>query len=116
MLSQTGNANVSPTQGNKPQRFSEFAQPAGLDGTKVRLDEILNKEILILNYKVRESKYAYGNSSQCVTVQFTFSDAPNETHIFFTGSCILLEQLELYKEHIPFYTTVKKIDRYYSFT
>jgi hypothetical protein len=37
-------------------------------------------------------------------------------YIIFTGSIVLIDQLEKYKENLPFYTTVKKIDKYYTFT
>lgn len=39
-----------------------------------------------------------------------------KTTITFTGSNVLIEQIERYKAEIPFYTTIKKIDRYYTFT
>jgi len=32
------------------------------------------------------------------------------------GSKVLAEQLEKYKDNIPFYTQIKKIDKYYTFT
>lgn len=115
---QTESANGFPA-GNgtpTPRRFSDFAKPAGLDGTKVKIEDILNKEILILGYKLRDSKYPNSNSRDCATVQFSIPDTPGEKYIFFTGSSVLRDQLEEYKEQLPFYTTVKKIDRYYSFT
>jgi len=39
-----------------------------------------------------------------------------EKRVFFTGSDILIEQMEKYGSEIPFLTTIKKIDRYYTFT
>jgi len=37
-------------------------------------------------------------------------------HIFFSGSNILIEQIEKYKDEMPFLSTVKKIGNYFSFT
>lgn len=110
------NASGCASDRPSPKRFSDFAKPAGLDGTKVKIDDILNKEILIHSFKVRDSRYPNSNSRDCLTVQFSMADAPDEKYIFFTGSCVLRDQMEEYKDQLPFYTTIKKIDRYYSFT
>jgi len=96
-----------------PKRFSDFAEeekPVG--GDKVKIESILNKEIRVTYYKVKKSKYAKNNSEQCLTVQF---EVDGIKKIFFTGSGVLLDQLEKYGHEIPFMATVKKIDRYYTF-
>ena len=96
------------------KKFSEFAEEeAKLDGEKARLDDILNKEILITGYKIKDSKYKKDDFTKCLALQFTIED---KTTITFTGSNVLIEQIEKYKEEIPFYTIIKKIDRYYTFT
>ena len=96
------------------KKFREFAEEeAKLDGEQVRLDSILNKEIFITGYKIKDSKYRKENFAKCLTLQFTIDD---KTNITFTGSNVLIEQIEKYKTKIPFYTIIKKIDRYYTFT
>ena len=40
----------------------------------------------------------------------------NIDYIVFTGSGVLIDQIEKYKDNLPFYVTIKKIDRYYTFT
>lgn len=45
-------------------------------------------------------------------VQFTDTDENGEHKIFFTGSAVVMEQLEKYEEELPFQTTLKKIDKY----
>ena len=99
----------------KIHRFSDFAlddeQP--LDGEKVKIDHLLNKEITILRFKVRKSKF--DKSPKCATVQF--NEEGNKTkRIFFTGSVVIIDLLEKYKDKVPFVTTIKKIDRYYTLT
>ena len=97
-----------------PKRFSDFAkEEKAIDGDKVKIESILNKEIRVTDYKVKKSKYAKNNSEQCLTVQFEIDGTKK---IFFTGSCVLLDQLEKYGHEMPLMTMVKKIDRYYTFS
>ncbi len=102
------------------KKFSEFAEEEiKLDGEKAKLDDILNKEILITGYKIKGSKYKKDEFDKCsvpprcLTLQFIINDNKN---VIFTGSNVLIEQIEKYKSEIPFYTIIKKIDRYYTFT
>lgn len=92
--------------------FSDFADESkAFDGDKKKLDDILNQEILILDSKVKNSKQRIG--SKYLTIQFKISD---KTFITFTGSAVLINQLEKYKDNLPFYTIIKKIDKYYTLT
>lgn len=103
-------------QGNAIHSFSAFAEDdeQPLDGEKVKIDNLLNKPIIILKFKIRKSKYE-NNSPRCVTVQFREED--NEIpRIFFSGSNVIIDLLNKYGEHVPFRTTIKKIDRYYTLT
>lgn len=97
--------------GMPAKRFSDFAEDdRPLAGDKVKIDSILNQEILITGYRVSESKYK-SNSPRCLTVQFT-KDATQ--HVIFTGSSVLTSQMEKYGQEIPFLATVRKIERYYT--
>jgi hypothetical protein len=99
---------------NQPKRFKEFArEPMPLEGTKVKLDDIVNREILVLDYRVKSSHYKKANCEFCLTLQFKLDD---KTSVMFTGSNVLRDQMERYKIEMPFITTIKKIDRYYTFT
>lgn len=95
------------------KKFSDFAEERGpLDGTKKDLDAILNTEILLTGYRVQPSKfYRKNGSGECLTVQFVLD---NETHVFFTGSEVLKNQFEKYGSELPFWSTIKKIDKYYT--
>ncbi|RLG01150.1 hypothetical protein DRN58_02355 [Thermococci archaeon] len=93
-------------------RFSDFAEETKVfDGDKKKIEDILNQEILVLDFKVKNSKKR--QDSLYATIQFKMNDI---NHIVFTGSSILISQLEKYKDNLPFYTVLKKIDRYYTFT
>lgn len=98
-----------------PKRFSDFAEEDGpLEGDKARLDAILNHEILITGYRLQASKYGGKNKSgKCLTVQFEVPELAGK-RVFFTGSDVLIEQMEKYGEHVPFLVTIKKVDRYYT--
>ena len=95
-----------------PKKFSDFAQEAGpMDGAKLKIDDVINKEILIVGCKVKESKFSKSNSSDCLTIQF---EMDTKRFVIFTGSSVLMDQMIKYKDQIPFMTTIKKIDRYYT--
>ena len=96
------------------KRFSDFAEEDGpLEGDKVKIESVLNQEIFITGYKITKSKYKKEGMEQCLTVQF---ETDGDKKIFFTGSNVLIDQLEKYGHEIPFMATVKKIDRYYTFS
>lgn len=99
---------------DKRKRFSDFAEEASpMDGTKLKIEDVINKEILVINCKIRESKYSKTNSPKCLMLQFEMN---GNRYVLFTGSSVLIEQMEKYKEEIPFLTTIKKVDRYYTFS
>lgn len=95
------------------KKFSDFAAEEGpLEGSKVPMDTVLNVEILITGFRIQSSKYRDKNKSgKCLTVQF---ERDGERHVFFTGSEVLISQLEKYGDEMPFWTTVKKIDKYFT--
>jgi len=103
----------SEISGFDVKKFSDFAEEDGpLGGGKVRLDSILNVEITITGYRIQASKYSGKNrSGKCLTVQF---EMDSEIKVFFTGSDVLIGQLEKYGHEVPFVATVKKVDRYYT--
>jgi hypothetical protein len=105
-------------------RFSDFAEKTTpiMDGRKVSLDDIIEKEgkggkeIIVLNYRIKNTKYDDAKNPKCVTVQFAYPEKDTEHFVFFSGSTVLMEQLEKYKEKLPFATIVKRIGKYYTFS
>lgn len=94
-----------------PKRFGDFAKDhVPLDGAKLKIADILNKEILVIGFRVKNSKH---NAGTCLTIQFMMGD---ERHVAFTGSGVLLDQCKAYETEIPFLATMKKIDKYFTFT
>jgi len=98
----------------QPNRFSDFAEEQSrLEGGKVKLKDILNKEITVTGYKIKKSNYTKTSGDQYLTLQFEIN---GDKRIFFTGSGVLIEQIEKYADKIPFVATVKQIDKYYTFS
>ncbi len=96
------------------KRFSDFAQDETLDGDKTRIEDVLNTEITVLNYRIKNSKYTEKNhSGKCLTLQI---EVDGNWFVIFTGSDVLIEQASKYGEEMPFLATIKKIDKYYTFT
>lgn len=102
--------------------FSTLVKNRALDGDKVRVDDLLNKDIVICGYQVNTSKYKDKGSGFCVKVQFYYADDEAETRkIFFSGSSVIKGQIEEAKESLEkdgrplaFRAKVKKIGNYYT--
>lgn len=89
--------------------FSDFShEEEPLEGKKRRVDEVLNARILITDFRVAGSKY---NERNYATIQFKNGD---DTYVVFTGSEVLINQMERYKDKIPFYSTIVKQGRYFT--
>jgi len=63
-----------------------------------------------LNANKKESKLKEGDY---LTLQIS---KDNKKHVIFTGSHVLIDQIKKYKDEIPFLTTIRKINKYYSLT
>lgn len=94
------------------KKFSEFATNTQLSGDKISIDELLDKEIEVWDFRVGESKFNVGDK-MLLTIQIKVDD---EQRVVFTGSNVLKSQLEEYKEYLPFEAKIIKINNYYSFS
>lgn len=94
------------------KKFSDFSQEGKpLDGAKVALESVLNKEIMIVGHKITHSRYNDAGHGKCLTLQFELAGSKQ---VLFTGSQVLIDQLTKYADEIPFTATIIKIDRYYT--
>lgn len=94
-------------------KFSDFAEEGSLSGDKIKIADVVNREIVVKGFKITPSRFHKSNSERCLTLQL---EVEGKTFILFTGSTILAEQLEKYKDHLPFAATIVKIDKFYSFS
>jgi len=96
------------------QRFGDFAQEdKPLEGEKRRIDELLNRELVVTGERIRESKYKDEGRRRYMTLQV---EIDGDSFVVFTGSEVLINQIEKYREYIPFIATIIKVDRYYTFS
>lgn len=94
------------------ERFSDFAKENGImSGDKIKIDEILNKEIIIKSYKVGSSKY---EGKQLLTLQIELEGIDR---VIFTSGTVLVDQCNTFKDKMPFISKIQKINhKFYSFT
>ena len=103
-------ADISKINSEQCHAFSEFAHDKlPMPGDKKRLDEILNREILVVDFRITNSKKR--PDGKCLQIQFVMQD---KVYVVFTGSGVLIDQMQSSRDKLPFRGTVVKIDRYYS--
>ena len=99
---------------NNYPRFKDFADPDEdedpLDGEKKKILDILNKEILILNFRIQKSKIKEGNY---VIIQF---ELYGKKHVIFTTATRLMKKLERHKDKMPYYATIIQKFNYFTFS
>lgn len=88
-------------------RFSDFSTEQ-LIGEKISIDKILNKEIKVLAFRLKNSKIEKGSTYAQIQIELH-----GELRVIFTNSTVLKEQLQRYKEHLPFCTTIIKNNKYF---
>ena len=93
------------------KKFSDFAKENILDGDKTKIDDVLNKEIEIIGYSIKNSRFSKNKNGEYLTLQINLN---GEKYIIFTGSDVLIEQIKKYQNEIPFLATIRKINKYYS--
>lgn len=85
----------------------------GFTGDKIRMDRILNREIIVHDFKIENSKYEKGNG-KCLYMQIQLN---NVKHVVFTGSTSLMETIQkVPKSAFPFKTTIIKDNERFEFT
>jgi hypothetical protein len=95
--------------------FKDFKiKPSSLSfvGEKVRMTKILNSEIIIHDFIVKDSEKKPG--TKYLTLQIS---RKGEKEIVFTGSKTLMDMIEqVPKEKFPFTTTIIQDDQMFQFT
>lgn len=93
------------------QKFADFAKERQFDGDKIPIADVLNKEIVVRDFRVASSKVKQG--TDYVSIQIEMDGKPR---VIFTGSNVLVRQLEEYKDYLPFETIIRKVRDFYTFT
>jgi len=96
------------------KKFSDLSinQPSkGFTGDKIKIGRVLNKSIVVHDYKITPSKF---NTGDCLFMQISIAD---QMHVLFTGSQVLLETIQkIPKDGFPFETTIVEEDERYQFS
>lgn len=76
----------------------------GFTGDKIKIDRLLNREIIILDFKISPSTQKAG--TECLTLQIEINE---QKHVVFTGAKGLMETIkQVPREEFPFKTTIIK--------
>jgi RNA-directed DNA polymerase len=94
------------------KKFGDFAKIDGhVEGDKLKMADVVNKEITITGYSTKDSKYNKNKSGKYLSLEFILDD---QKRILFTGSDVLIEQIEKYSSEIPFVAIIKNINKFYT--
>lgn len=98
------------------KRFKDFEikqSIQNLQGDKIKINKILNREITVHDYRIEDSKYGNGNT-KCLYLQISIGE---NKHVVFTGSKNLIETIQqVNREDFPFITTIVKENERLEFT
>ena len=96
------------------KQFSDISQEQQKpEGEKVKLEAILDKPIILTNAMINESRFSRNKSGKYVAIEFQY-DENSEKHVVFTGSDVLIQQIEKYQDEMPFQATIKRINKYFT--
>ncbi len=85
-----------------------------LQGDKIHIDRILNREITVTGFRIEDSKYAKENNDKFLCLQIILNE---ENRVVFTGSGVLMDMIQRVPENkFPFKTKIIKEEKRYEFT
>ena len=89
--------------------FCDFSdEKPQLEGTKKKISDVLNIEILITDFRIANSKY---KDKKYLTLQYNDN---GDTNIVFCGSEVLMDQARKYEDKMPYYVTIVQRGKYYT--
>lgn len=93
-------------------RFADLnikpAASAVMIGDKIKIERILNKEIIVHSFKIEKSVYEGKGSGKCLYLQIELS---GEKRVVFTSSNVLMDMIQQIPENkFPVSTTITKQD------
>lgn len=97
------------------KQFSDFgveAPKAKFTGDKIKMKNILNIKVQVLDYLIEPSKFEKGSGS-CLRLQLLFND---HKRVLFTGSRSLIEQIKNIQAGTQFETIIVEKEDQYLFT
>ena len=102
---------------NQISQFKDFGikvQNKGFIGDKIKIDRVLNRRIVVHDYKIEPSKFEEKGDGYRLTMQV---EVNGQKHVIFTSSTALKEMIkQVPRERLPFETTIIKDNERYEFT
>lgn len=100
------------------EKFSDFGikpELKSFSGDKIKISKVLNKEIVIHDFKIEDSKLSeLKGNGKCLHLSLEYS---GNKHVLFTGSTVLQDMiLKVDRTKLPFTTTIIEQDERYEFT
>ena len=81
-------------------------------GEKINISRVFNKEIIIHEYRIVDSKYQK-NTEKCMHLQI---EIDNQMRVLFTGSGVLMDTItKVSPEDFPFAATIEKVGEHFEF-
>ncbi len=84
-------------------------------GDKVKLERVVNREIIVHEFKIEPSKvFSEKGNGKCLYMQIELKD---EKHVVFTSSMYLQDMISKVPEDgFPFTTTIVKVNDHFEFS
>jgi hypothetical protein len=99
------------------RQFKEMgitAERKAFVGDKIKVERILNREVIIHGFRIEPSKYLEKGNGKCLYMQIELKD---EKHVVFTSSMYLQDMIaKVPDDGFPFKTTIVKINDHFEFT
>jgi hypothetical protein len=95
------------------KQFNIQVTSKSFEGDKIKIDRVLNKEIIVHAFKIEDSKFEKGNG-KCLYLQI---HVDNAKRVLFTGSASLMEMIkQVDKNDFPFTTTIVRENERFQFS
>lgn len=102
---------------NQIKQFKNFgiqAESQSFTGDKIKVERILNREIIVHAHKIGLSKFTDKGNGKRLDLQISIGETK---HIVFTGSANLMDMIsKVPADGFPFQTTIIKVDDRYVFS
>ena len=92
--------------------YADFHKESVLDGDKVGINTILNKNIEVMGFAERNSRYAKSSDGKYIIIQIRHN---GNKYVCFTASQVLKQQLSSYQNMLPFRAQIIFNGKYYTF-
>lgn len=93
----------------------KILQSKKFEGNKIKISKILNREIIVHDFKIEDSKiFTTNGNEKCLQLQISLE---NTKHVIFSGSNFLIETIkQIPNDGFPFTTTIIEDNNRFIFT